>query len=150
MKLDLTPEERSRLRSSGIKKADIPDHEVAFLSKQLNISSERAWELSALATFQRIHSIGYKFAKDLVGMGYFTLESIRDRSGAELLDEHERLVGYQTDPCVEDQFRRVVHYANTRNNNLSWFDFTAKRKVYRQKHGYPADRPEKHWTEIYR
>jgi hypothetical protein len=46
-------------------------------------------------------------------MGYFSLDELKDKDGAKLTDEYELKKGYWTDPCVEDQFRLVVHYANT-------------------------------------
>ena len=149
MKLDLTPSERSKLRKLKIRIADVPNYDAAFLAEHLEVPLSRAEELHGLATFQSINSLGPKFARDLLDMGYSSLAALRDRSGAELLDAYEKLIGYQTDPCVEDQFRRVVHYANTEDNGPSWFDFTAERKAYREVHGYPADRPRKHWTEVY-
>ena len=91
--------------------------------------------------FQSLPSIGPKFAQDLIDMGYFNLEQLKYKDGAELLNEHERFTSYQTDPCVEDQFRLVVHYANHPGVTKQWWDFTAERKAFRAKHGYPADRP---------
>ncbi len=61
--------------------------------------------------------------------------------GADLLNAYEKKLGRRVDPCVEDQFRLVVHHANNRGCKKQWWDFTAERKVYRAKNGYPADRP---------
>jgi hypothetical protein len=47
---------------------------------------------------------------------------------------------------VEDQFWLVVDYARQGNANKNWWDFTAARKAYRAKNGYPADRPVLAWT----
>ena len=150
MKLDLTPAERTSLRRAKRKKSDLAHAEPREIAGELSFTLQRARELVGLATFQSIKSIGPAFARDLIEMDIFSLDDIRGRTGADLLDEHERRRGYPTDPCVEDQFRRVLHYAHTGDNSLSWFDFTAERKAYRDEHGYPNDRPTVAWHETLR
>ncbi len=123
--------------------------EPAVVARELSISLARAKELVALATFQSIRSIGPEFASDLMDMGFHILEDLSGHSGAQLLDTHEQFVGYTTDPCVEDQFRRVLHYAATRDNPLSWYHFTAECKAYREKYDdYPDTRPTVAWHEV--
>ena len=148
MELGLNQVERAVLRRAKWKKSDLVQADPAGVSRVLSISLERARELVGLATFQSIRSLGGAFARDLIDMDIYSLDDLRGRSGAEWLDEHERRLGYTTDPCVEDQFRRVVHYAATGDNNLSWFDFTAERKAYREEFGYPANRPILAWLEV--
>ena len=149
MKVNLSRAHRATLRKTRTSVADLARMEPAAVSRLLEIPERAAAELVGLATFQGIHTIGPTFAADLVAIGYTSLEQLRGKSGSDLLDEHERLIGYRTDPCVEDQFRRVVHFAETGDNTLGWHDFTAARKAYRTAHGYPADRPVTHWTEVY-
>jgi hypothetical protein len=49
---------------------------------------------------------------------------------------------------VEDQFRLVVHFANTHDTTKKWWDFTSARKKFRAENGYPKSRPKKSWVEI--
>ena len=51
-------------------------------------------------------------------------------------------------PCVEDQFRLVVNFANTNDTKKTWWDFTEERKKFRTENGYPKSRPQKAWFEI--
>lgn len=67
------------------------------------------------------------------------------RSLKSVIDAFERKKGYWIDSCVEDQFRLVVHYANTADHSKNWWDFTKERKKYRLEKGYPEDRPNKPW-----
>ncbi|RNB78555.1 Pathogenicity locus [Brevibacillus fluminis] len=142
-KLDLSTTERAALRSHHIRLNELHDIDAQQLSAQLDISLQRAKELKAMAAFQRIPSIGPLFAKDLMLLGYYRLEDIKGKDGALLIEQLERLYGVQIDPCVEDQFRLVVHFAENPDSDKQWWDFTEERKQYRLLHGYPADRPSK-------
>jgi hypothetical protein len=141
VKLGLSVAEKLCLRKAGIQIKELGSYAIDELGAMLNVNEHRAKALSAHLMFQSLPSIGPKFAQDLIDMGYFNLEQLRDKDGAELLNEHERFIGHQTDPCVEDQFRLVVHYANNPGVNKQWWDFTAERKAFRAKFGYPATRP---------
>ena len=77
----------------------------------LDVSSDRVKTLFALAEFQTVPSVGIKFAEDLIFLGYHSLEELKLKDGAKLLEEYERKKGYWTDPCVEDQFRFIVDFA---------------------------------------
>ncbi len=148
MKLELSDDERKLLRKNRIKKSEILEFSSDELSSLLNISELRARELYALADFQRIPSIGIEFAKDLIFLGYYKVDDLRTKDGAELTNQYERKKGYKTDPCVEDQFRLVVDFARNSDYTKRWWDFTNERKKYRGEFGYPSDRPETNWTEI--
>ena len=113
----------------------------------MNISKQRANELIALITFQSIPSVGPKFAHDLISLGYYSIDDLLDKDGPTLFNELEQRQGFWTDPCVEDQFWLVVHYAKHRGANINWWDFTAGRKAYRAKNGYPDSRPVLAWHE---
>ncbi|CCQ92274.1 conserved hypothetical protein [[Clostridium] ultunense Esp] len=139
-KLPLTPDERNRLRREKMKLSDIADMEPVFLAGILDTSTQRARILIALATFQRIPSVGPRFAQDLVDLGYFSLDELKEADGAKLFDDLERLHGREIDPCVEDQFRLVVDYANNPERGKFWWDFTEERKAYRAQFGYPKSR----------
>jgi hypothetical protein len=148
IKLPLTVSEKASLRTHKIKIADILDFPSDELEVLLQTSSERAREIYALAEFQTVPSVGIKFAEDLVFLGYFSFKELQDKDGEKLTDYYEVKKGYWTDPCVEDQFRLVVHFANTNDQKKMWWDFTEERKKFRIENGYPSSRPQKAWFEI--
>lgn len=148
IKLELSDNERTNLRKSKIKKSEILKYASDELAVLLNVSDVRAKEIYALADFQQIPSIGIEFAKDLVFLGYYSVEKLNGKSGAELTDQYEKKKGYKTDPCVEDQFRLAVDFAKNKDYSKKWWNFTNERKEYRTKIGYPKDRPKINWTEI--
>jgi hypothetical protein len=148
IKLPLTDVEKAILRKNKIKIADILDFATDELEVLLNATIERAKEIYALAEFQTVPSVGIKFAEDLVFLGYYSLNELKNKNGAKLTDEYELKKGYWTDPCVEDQFRLVVNFANTHDTKKTWWDFTEERKKFRIENGYPASRPQKSWVEI--
>jgi len=148
IKLDLLPVERKFLRSNKIRIRDLVNYPVEELQLLLDVPAIRAMEIGALVEFQSIPSIGIKFARDLISLGYYSLDELKEKDGAKLLDELELSTGTWIDPCVEDQCRLVVHYANERDDQLNWWDFTEERKQYRIENGYPANRPKKAWFEL--
>lgn len=150
LQLGLSDQEKSLLRKRRMKKADLLDLAPDELEVILEVSTQRARDIYALVEFQQIPSIGIRFAEDLIFLGYQSLESLKGKDGADLLNDYERRKGYQTDPCVEDQFRLVVDYANHRDKDKRWWHFTSERKEYRSKFGYPPDRPQTKWTEVIR
>jgi len=147
IKLPLTNDERASLRKHKIKILNIIDFSIDELEILLNTSNERAKEIYALAEFQMVPSVGIKFAEDLVFLGYYSLNELKNKDGAKLTDEYELKKGYWTDPCVEDQFRLVVNFANTHDNSKMWWNFTEERKKFRNENGYPNNRPKKSWIE---
>ena len=146
-KLELSNNERKKLRSNRIKIAEILEFAADELEALLGVSKLRAKEIYALADFQRIPSIGIEFAKDLVFLGYYTIAELEGKDGAELTDQYEKKKGFKTDVCVEDQFRLAVDFAKNFDYSKRWWDFTDERKKYRAEHGYPIDRPVINWTE---
>ena len=147
IKLPLTESEKAILRKHKIKIANITDFAPDELEVLLIVTTERAKEIYALAEFQTVPSIGIKFAEDLVFLGYYSLNELKQKDGAKLTDEFELKRGYWIDPCVEDQFRLIVNFANTLDSRKKWWDFTEERKKYRAENGYPANRPQKAWHE---
>jgi hypothetical protein len=141
IKLPLTEQEKAALKKCRIAVHKILDYDPGELELVLNIPPQRAEEIRALATFQTVPSIGIKFAEDLVFMGYFNFEMLKNKDGAKLLDEFETKKRYRTDPCVEDQFRLAVHYAKTKDTTKNRWDFTEERKKFRLENGYPDSRP---------
>ena len=148
IKLELSDNERANLRKNKIKKSNILEYASGELAVLLNVSEVRAKEIYALASFQQIPSIGIEFAKDLIFSGYYSVEELKGKNGAELTDDYEKKKGYKTDPCVEDQCRLVVNFAKNKDYSKKWWDFTNDRKEYRARVGYPKDRPKTNWIEV--
>jgi len=148
IKLNLAPDEQKRLRENKIKYSEISDYLVDDLVALLDIPTTRAKEIHALAEFQSIPSVGIKFAQDLISLGYYSLDELKDKDGARMIEDLEFQTGTWIDPCVEDQCRLVVDYANNRDDRKKWWDFTDERKRYRIENGYPANRPKKGWFEL--
>lgn len=123
---------------------DFAPDEIAAL---LDASPQRAKELSALAAFQSIPSLGIGFAKELMAQGYYSLEQLRGKTAVELFDAFEKHFGCWADPCVEDSYRLLAHYVEHHDDSKRWWNFTAERKAYREKFGFPLDRPIKAWYE---
>jgi hypothetical protein len=147
IKLPLTDVEKASLKKNRIKIANLLDFAIDELEVLLNCTSERAKEIYALVQFQTVPSVGIKFAEDLVFLGYYSINELKDKNGATLTDEYELKKGFWVDPCVEDQFRLVVHFANTNDFSKTWWDFTDERKEFRTENGYPKSRPQKAWFE---
>lgn len=150
IKLNLSANERKQLRAHKVKIAEITNYAVDELAIMLEVPLNRAKALYALADFQRIPSIGIRFAEDLVFLGYYSVAELKGKDGAELTDAYEKQKGYTIDACVEDQFRLAVYFAETEDYSKQWWDFTAERKQYRQTHGYPEDRPTISWVTVLR
>lgn len=148
IKLNVTDEERKRLRQEKVKLAEVAVYSVDELKEMLQVPTERAKELHALAEFQQIPSVGIKFAEDLVFLGYYSLEELKGKDGAKLREDYEQKKGFRIDSCVEDQFRLAVYVADTYDFSKKWWDFTGERKAYRAECGYPKDRPVKEWHEV--
>ena len=143
MKFELSYNEGANLRKHKIKKSEILEYASDELAVLLNVSNLRAKEVYALADFQQIPSIGIELAKDLIFLGYYSVEELNGKSGAELTDHYEKKKGYKTDPCMEDQFRLAVDFAKNKDYSKKWWDFTNERKKHRDEFGYPEDRPKK-------
>lgn len=147
IKLPLTEAEKTALRKHRVKIADILNYAADELEVLLNADKGRVKHIRALAQFQSVPSVGIKFAEDLVFLGYYSLAELKNMDGAKLTDAFERKKGYWIDPCVEDQFRLVVNYANTGDRKKQWWHFTEARKTFREQNGYPATRPKTAWYE---
>ena len=147
-KLPLTDFEKANLKKNKVKIIEILNYATDELRVLLNSTTDRAKEIYALAEFQTIPSIGIKFAEDLLFMGYYSLNELRNKDAAKLTDHYEQKKGYWVDPCVEDQFRLVVNFADTKDFSKRWWSFTEERKKYRLEKGYPINRPDKAWHEI--
>lgn len=141
-KLDLSISERKNLRKHKIKKSEILEYAFDELAVLLEVSEIRAKEIHAILDFQQIPSIGIEFAKDLIFLDFYSIEELNGKNGADLFSLYEKKKGCRIDPCVEDQFRLVVDFAKNKDATKNWWSFTNDRKEYRNKIGYPKDRPK--------
>lgn len=147
-KLFLTDDEKSKLRRAKVKIREIHTLNKEQIAQMLDISVERAKILKGLADFQSVPSIGSKLAEKLVfELNIFSLSEIKEKDGPKLFDELEQKLGVWTDSCVEDQIRCVINFSNNPESSKQWFDFTNERRVYRDKIGFPKNRPIKAWYE---
>jgi hypothetical protein len=135
--LELTLIEKQQLRERKVSLKALRDYAPDEIAAMLNASPERAKELTALAEFQSIPSLGVGFAKELIAQGYYALEQLKGKSAVELFDAYEKHCGCWADPCVEDSYRLLVHYMKHRDGS----------KAYRAEFGFPADRPVTAWYE---
>ena len=142
IQIPLNEAEKACLRKKKIRQAEVARFTVEELVFLLEISNQRAKEIQALCDFQKLPSIGIRFAEDLVFMNIYSLQELRGKDPVQLLHFYECKKGAWYDPCLEDQFRLIVYYANGATETKQWWDFTAERKAFRAEHGYPADRPK--------
>lgn len=141
-KLGLTDDQKKKLRKSKINMSTIHTIDPIDLAEMLEITLEEAQQMVASAQFQRLPSIGPVLAGNLVNLGFLHLDDVKGKSGSELTDLLEQHCGCWVDPCVEDQLRLVVHFAENPHSDKKWWDFTEERKRHRKENGYPADRPK--------
>lgn len=147
IQLPLNLKEKQQLKLHKLKKSDLLNYAADELSALLVCDEQRAREIQTLMEFQQLPSIGIRFAEDLIFLGYYTLEELKGKNPTELIHQFEINKGYWLDPCLEDQFRLIVYFADTGDYSKEWWDFTPIRKEYRRIHGYPADRPKLSWYE---
>lgn len=147
-RLEILISEKRKLRANKVKLGEIHHHSVENLRAILGISKIRAMELKAISEFQTIPSIGIRFALDLISLGLYSIQGLKGKDPAKLVDRLERQLGAWIDPCVEDQMRLCVHYAEHFDNRVNWWDFTKERKAFRQQYGYPANRPKTPWHQL--
>lgn len=143
----LSADEKLSLKQQGVSQKMLGDYAPDEIAALLKASPERTRELTALAEFQNIPSLGIGFAKELIAQGYYSLVELRGKSAVELFNAYEKHSGCWADPCVEDSYRLLVHYIEHKDDNKRWWDFTKERKAYRAEFGFPADRPVVAWYE---
>jgi len=148
IELELTTEEKQLLKSKKIKISQLMDYAPDEVASILNASAERARDINALMEFQSIPSLGHNFARELMDQGYYSLEQLKGKDPVELFHAYEKHCGAWADPCVEDSYRLLTYYIETRDESKRWWHFTEERKAYRAKYGFPTDRPVKPWHEL--
>jgi hypothetical protein len=146
--LKLTAPEKALLKAQKIKINELGGYAPDEIASILNAPAQRAKEIAALIEFQSIPSLGINFATELIGQGYYSLQQLEDKDPVELFNAFEKHCGAWADPCVEDSYRLLTHYIQHRDDSKRWWHFTAERKAYREKYGFPADRPVKAWHQL--
>jgi hypothetical protein len=144
---NLSAEEKQTLKQLKISQKILQDLAPDEIAETLHASHQRRKELAALAEFQSIPSLGVGFAKELIAQEYYALEQLKGKTAVELFNAYEQYCGCWADPCVEDSYRLLVHYAQHKDESKRWWNFTAERKAYREQFGFPADRPATAWYE---
>lgn len=93
IKLPLTDIGKAILRKNKIGIASILNFATYGLGKLLKVTKERAKEIYALAEFQTVPSVGIKFAEDLVYLGYYSLNELKqkDNKGSHSQKNDNRL-----------------------------------------------------------
>ncbi|NOS92438.1 MAG: helix-turn-helix domain-containing protein [Cyclobacteriaceae bacterium] len=147
-RLDILIAEKKKLRANKIKLSEIHLHSVENLRAILGVSKIRAMELKAISEFQTIPSIGIRFAMDLISLGFYSIQELKGKDPAKIVNRLERQLGAWIDPCVEDQVRLCIHYAQHFDSRVNWWDFTKERKAFRLQYGYPASRPKTPWYQL--
>lgn len=146
--LQLTLTEKAKLKAQKIKISELAGYAPDEIASLLNASPQRAKEISALIEFQSIPSLGINFATELISQGYYSFAQLKGKDPVELFNAYEKHCGAWADPCVEDSYRLLSHYITHHDDSKRWWHFTAERKAYREKHGFPADRPAKPWYHL--
>ena len=90
-KLDLTDTEKILLKNAGIRISEIAHYAADELAMILSTTLHRAKCILAHIEFQSIPSVGPVFAQDLVDMGYFSIAELKEKDGAQLLNETHAL-----------------------------------------------------------
>ncbi len=67
--------------------------------------------------FRKIPNVGAQTERDLLAMGYTSIEELKGKSAQELYDEECRLRGCAVDRCQLYLYRAVVYFVNTGNPN---------------------------------
>ena len=82
--------------------------------------------MNPLSTLQSIPGVGEKLAKDLLDLGYGTVEELRDEDPEAMYQNLMVLRGRHIDRCVLYVFRCAVYYATHSNHApelLKWWNW---------------------------
>jgi hypothetical protein len=142
---ELTVAEKQVLKEKKISIRSLQNYAPDEIAAMLSADEDRSLKLRALSEFQSIPSLGIGFAKELIAQGYYSLEELKGKDAVELFNAYEKFCGAWADPCVEDSYRLLVNYIENKDESKRWWNFSAERKAYRAKFGFPADRPLTPW-----
>lgn len=71
-----------------------------------------------MSELRKIPNVGPQTERDLIAMGYTTIESLKGKSAEELYSEECRLRGCIVDRCQLYLYRAVEYFVNTPKPNL--------------------------------
>ena len=108
--LDLSDSERRALARAKLRTCEIGSLSGDELFQRTDgaIAPERASAIAALASFQRLGSIGIECARDLVALGFKSREELAGQDPNALYERLCTQAGVRQDPCVEDVLRCAI------------------------------------------
>lgn len=86
--------------------------------------------MNSLKKFQRIPGVGKKLAKDLVDLGYHSIEELQGESPEEMYRNLCAFRSRHIDRCVLYVFRLAVYFADNsvhESELLKWWNWTDKK-----------------------
>lgn len=104
-------EERRAMRQAGIAKRYLSRLSADQLSTRTGIRRSRAAQITGLAGFQMLDSVGPSIAADLWQLGYDCPDDLRGSHPLAMYRAFSAIVGDHVDQCVEDVFRCAVAQA---------------------------------------
>lgn len=66
-----------------------------------------------MSELKKIPNVGKQTEKDLLAMGYATIESLKGKTGEQLYEEECALRGFTLDRCQQYLLRAVAYFVNT-------------------------------------
>ncbi|MCD8035923.1 MAG: helix-hairpin-helix domain-containing protein [Clostridiales bacterium] len=78
-----------------------------------------------MSDLRTIPGVGKEMEKDLISLGYTTVESLKGANPGEMYDRLCALTGSRQDRCVLYVFRCAVYFAETENpepEKLKWWN----------------------------
>jgi hypothetical protein len=136
-RLDLSPAERRALARARLTTCELGDlsGEEVFRRTEGAIAPDRAEEIAALASFQRLGSVGLECARDFVKLGFSRRDELKGRDPVELYRRMCAITSTRQDPCVEDVFRCAiaqVDHADLPEEFRAWHRWTPLRGEARE------------------
>lgn len=74
----------------------------------------------------RIPGVGPSIARDLIEMGYESLEALKDQDRQAMYDKHCQIKGCQVDRCMLYVFRCAVYFVSQESHEtekLKWWNW---------------------------
>jgi hypothetical protein len=85
--------------------------------------------MDSLKELQRVPGVGKKLSKDLLDLGYHSLEELQGENPEEMYEKLSALRGRHIDRCVLYVFRTAVYFAENSIHEpklLKWWNWTDK------------------------
>lgn len=83
-------------------------------------------EGEALKELQRIPGVGPSIARDLLELGYWSVEELKEENPQEMYERHCAQKGQRVDRCVLYVFRCAVYFAESpvhEPEKLNWWNW---------------------------